>query len=359
MPRRVSKLALPAVHTIDLREESVSRLFRGGISRRLQQAMREAIDGGGQVILLLNRRGFSTHIQCPACGVTMKCQQCDIALTYHREGQKAVCHYCDFETAAPARCPSCGFEGIRYGGTGTQKLEAEVRELFPRCESLRVDSDTMRRPGSHEQAFAKFRSGKVRILLGTQMIAKGLDFPDVTLVGVINADTGLHLPDFRAAERVFQLVTQVAGRTGRSERGGRVFVQSLAPEHYAVQCAQRHDFLGFAATELPNRRQFGYPPYGSMVRVIVKGIAESATDEFTGQVAEFLRARLPKDVEGLRILGPAPAPLAKLRGDFRFHLIVQAADLEPVPRALRTVRDELKPPDGVQWIVDVDPLDML
>jgi primosomal protein N' (replication factor Y) len=359
MPRRVSKLPLPVVHTIDMREESKRQFPGGAIGRQLGDAVISAVSAGGQVILLLNRRGYSTHIQCPACGKTVKCEDCDIALTHHREGDKAMCHYCDFETTAPLNCPSCGFEGIRYTGIGTQKLEAEVRSRFPKFECLRVDSDTMRKPGSHEKAFARFRSGEIKILLGTQMIAKGLDFPNVTLVGVINADTGLHLPDFRAAERVFQLVTQVAGRTGRSERGGRVLVQSYEPENAAIQAAQRHDFLGFAAQELPNRQQFAYPPYGSLARVVVKGRLEPVTEAFAGQIAEHVRVHTPRELPGFRLLGPAVAPIAKLRGEFRFHMIIQALELEPIRQCLRSARTQLKPPEDVQWIADIDPVDMM
>ena len=221
MPRRVLERPLPAVGTIDLRGQKQSGgLSRGAISRQLHAAVTAALDEGGQVILLLNRRGFSTHIQCPACGHVVRCPECDIALTHHRTEEVALCHYCDYVVPAPTKCPECSFAGIRYSGLGTQRLEAEVRARFPNILSLRMDTDTMQAHGSHERALAAFRSGKVRILLGTQMIAKGLDFPNVTLVGVINADTALHLPDFRAAERTFQLVTQVAG-PHRSRAEGR------------------------------------------------------------------------------------------------------------------------------------------
>ncbi len=236
------------------------RRRRGAISQPLYQAIQEALRDGGQVILLLNRRGYSTTIQCPDCGHVVKCPDCDITLTHHREGEKAACHYCEYVIPAPPKCPECGFDAIRYSGMGTQKLEAEIHARFPDVPCLRMDSDSMAKPGSHEQALDRFRSGEVKILVGTQMIAKGLDFPNVTLVGVINADTALHFPDFRAAERTFQLVTQVAGRTGRGERGGRVVVQTYSPDHPAILAAQRHDYIMFANQELPVRREFGYPP---------------------------------------------------------------------------------------------------
>ena len=212
MPRRVLDRPLPKVGTLDLRSEQVrGSISRGAISRQMHVAIADALQNGGQVILLLNRRGFSTHIQCPACGHVLRCPQCDIALTHHRKAEIALCHYCDYQVPAPRACPKCAFAGIRYSGLGTQRLEAEVRARFPNVVCLRMDTDTMQAHGSHERALSAFRSGKVQILLGTQMIAKGLDFPNVTLVGVINADTALHLPDFRAAERTFHLVTQ-AGR---------------------------------------------------------------------------------------------------------------------------------------------------
>ena len=219
MPRRVLDLPLPAVRTIDLRDEAHSKFSRGAISRPLHRAMEEALRDGGQVILLLNRRGHSTHIQCPACGHALHCPECDLALTFHRHNSEAVCHYCDYHSVVPNVCPECQFAGMRFSGLGTQKLEAEVRARFPDYACLRMDTDSMRTAAVIEQALAAFRDGHVRILLGTQMIAKGLDFPNVTLVGVVNADTALHLPDFRAAERTFQLVTQVAGRTGRGRPG--------------------------------------------------------------------------------------------------------------------------------------------
>ena len=293
MPRRVLDRPLPTVGTIDLRGQKLAGgLSRGAISRQLFAAMTAALDDGGQVILLLNRRGFSTHIQCSACGFVAQCPQCDIALTHHRTEQIALCHYCDYEVPAPTNCPTCGFMGIRYSGLGTQRLEAEVRARFPNVLSLRMDTDAMQAHGSHERALSAFRSGKVRILLGTQMIAKGLDFPNVTLVGVINADTALHLPDFRAAERTFQLVTQVAGRTGRGPKGGRVLVQTFSPDHPAIQAAVHHDYAAFAAGELPIRQMLRYPPFAAMIRLVVRGPVEAVASEFAKFIAERLHKAL-------------------------------------------------------------------
>jgi len=362
MPRRVMDRPMPSVETIDLRMEQHGRAYRGAISRRLAMAMGESLKRGEQVILLLNRRGFSTHIQCPACGVVVRCPECEIALTHHRHGHMALCHYCEYEVPAPKKCPECGFAGINYGGLGTQRLEAEVRSRFPDARAIRMDTDAMQGPHSHERALAEFRSGDARILLGTQMIAKGLDFPNVTLVGVVNADTALHLPDFRAAERTFQLLVQVAGRSGRGEKGGRVLVQTLSPDHPAILAAARHDYRRFVAAELPTRNTLGYPPFASMIRLVIRGEREAVAAEFADGIAERIKAA--RTARGLtastvRVLGPAVAPMAKLRGRWRFQIQVQGADAVVLRELVRGATADLEPPDDVQWIADVDPLEML
>jgi primosomal protein N' (replication factor Y) len=359
MPRRVLNRPLPAVGTIDLRSESHNRLWRGAISRPLHRAMDEALREGGQVILLLNRRGHSTHIQCPACGEAMRCPDCELALTFHRQDSSAVCHYCDYHTAAPTKCPACSFAGIQFSGLGTQKLEAEVRARFPDHPCIRMDTDSMRRRGSHDRALAAFREGRAQILLGTQMIAKGLDFPKVTLVGVINADMALHLPDFRAAERTFQLVTQVAGRTGRGPLGGRVLVQTFSPDAPAIVAAVRHDLPGFASKELPHRADLGYPPYAAMVRIVVRGPSGTAAKALAEEIAARIQAQSAGGTTEVRVLGPAPAPIAKLRGSFRYHIQLHSPEGERLREIVRAATSDLKAPDGAGWIVDVDPLDMM
>jgi primosomal protein N' (replication factor Y) len=361
MPRRVMNRPLPDVMTIDLRNSEREKVFRGAISRQLMLAMETALREGGQVILLLNRRGYSTHIQCPRCGETVKCPNCEIALTHHRTAEIALCHYCDHEIPPPSRCPKCQFEGMNYGGLGTQKLEAEVRARFSDQRCLRMDTDTMRQPGSHEKALQLFREGEVKILVGTQMIAKGLDFPNVTLVGVINADTALHLPDFRASERTFQLLVQVAGRTGRGDQGGRVMVQTFNPDHPAIQAAVRHDYAAFASYELPMRQMLGYPPYGSMVRLVVRGPVDVVAEAFAKSLADRIRVALVRHQVEARVLGPAPAPFAKLRNLYRFQVQFQSLNGVGLHAAMTdaTQDPQLKTPDDVQWIVDVDPLDML
>jgi primosomal protein N' (replication factor Y) len=359
MPRRVFDRPMPGVATIDLRTEFRDRRSRGAISRQLHIAIEMALKENGQVILLLNRRGFATHIQCPACGFALKCPDCQMWLTHHHAEQLVICHHCDHRERSPDKCPECGFPGMRFSGIGTQRLEAEVRSRFPDFACLRMDTDTMQRPGSHEKAFKAFRDGEIKILLGTQMIAKGLDFPNVLLVGVINADIALHLPDFRAAERTFQLVTQVAGRTGRGERGGRVLVQTFSPEHPAIEAAVRHDYQRFADCELPAREALMYPPYASMVRIVVRGTREEATSAYATTITDRLRERFAADGIPHRILGPAPAPIHKLRNLFRYHLQCQSTDGPALRAAVRAVTEKLKPADEVQMITDVDPLDMM
>jgi primosomal protein N' (replication factor Y) len=351
---------LPLVGTIDLRGQKTGpMLSSGAVSRPLVAAMKAAIGDGGQVILLLNRRGFSTHIQCPACGYVVRCPECEIALTHHRTQETALCHYCDYVIPAPTACPQCDFVGIRYSGLGTQRLEAEIRARFPDVPTLRMDTDTMQAHGSHERALAAFRLGKVRILLGTQMIAKGLDFPDVTLVGVINADTALHLPDFRAAERTFHLVTQVAGRTGRGPKGGRVLVQTFSPDHPAIRAAVHHDYAAFAAGELPMREMLRYPPFASMIRLVIRGPVEPVTAEFANSVAARLAKAIADHQADARVLGPAPCPFAKLKGRYRFQIQTQGPDGDRLRAAVHKATTGLEPPEEVQWIVDVDPVDML
>jgi primosomal protein N' (replication factor Y) (superfamily II helicase) len=359
MPRRVSDRPLPAVATIDLRTEFQNRSSRGVVSRSLQRAIEEALREDGQVILLLNRRGFNTHIQCPACGHVVKCPACDLALTHHRAGDRAICHYCDFEMEAPVRCPQCTFDGIQFSGFGTERLEAEIKSRFQGVPVLRMDSDTMQKPGSHEAALTRFREGEVKILLGTQMIAKGLDFPNVTLVGVINADTTLHFCDLRAAERTFQLVTQVAGRTGRGDKGGRVLVQTFSPDHYAILAAIEHDYARFAAAELPSRKEHLYPPFASLIRLIIRGESEPAAEQFADTAGARLRAAIEATQIEHRVLGPAPCPIAKLRGLFRFHVLTSSSDGDKLRAAVRSVVEQFEPVEGIQWVVDVDPLDLL
>jgi primosomal protein N' (replication factor Y) len=353
MPSRVGGRPMPEVQIIDLRHEPS---LTGGLGDSLRQAMTSALEEGGQVILLLNRRGFHTFVICPRCGYVVKCQSCDVAVTYHKGRHLLICHTCDAECACPQACPSCKARGLHYGGIGTERLEREVLATFPAYAARRMDSDTMRSPGSHEQVLAAFRAGDVRILLGTQMIAKGLDFPNVTLVGVVSADTALHLPDFRSAERTFQLVAQVAGRTGRGDRPGRVLVQTYSPDHPAIEAASRHDYHAFAGAELAERQRYGVPPYARLVRMIARGPEESAVFAYLKDVAAA--ARLAAD-SSVRILGPAPAPILKIRNLYRFHLQLRCPKAGPLQALARMLPAAIPAPHGIELAVDVDPIQML
>ncbi len=359
MNSRIENRAMPDVQLVDLRVRDDRT--GGSISRPLHTAINETLAEKGQTILLLNRRGFATSIQCPSCGHVVACPDCDMPLTHHRDGGKAVCHFCDFTIPTPPWCPMCRFDGIRYSGLGTQRLEDEVKSRFPKAVIARMDSDTMKRPGSHQRVLAAFRAGEVDILLGTQMIAKGLDFPNVLLVGVINADSALHFPDFRASERTFQLVTQVAGRTGRGDRGGRVIVQTFSPEHPAIQAASHHDYTRFAEDEMVNREKFRYPPLGSVARIIFRGPTEELTEATAANFVTRLEAARTTLGAEVRILGPAPPPFAKLRGKYRFHVLLQSPQAGPLGETIRRATDNFVIPekDDIQYVVDIDPIDML
>jgi primosomal protein N' (replication factor Y) len=363
LPQRVLDLPLPEVALIDRRHQDPPRGRFPALSEPLERAMRDALKAGGQVILLLNRRGFSTHVHCPVCGHVESCRFCDLALTYHKQRDVLLCHYCGYEQEPPENCAQCGKSAIRYQGLGTEKLEVEISERFAGYVVRRMDSDTMRRPGSHARVLNAFRNGLIHILLGTQMIAKGLDFPNVTLVGVINADVGLHVPDFRASERTFQLLSQVAGRAGRGERGGQVLIQTFTPEHPSISLAAAHDYTGFVNTELAHRKAHNYPPYQRLARVIVRSRDQDAAAEFSEQMAHQFAIALQKlSAAGpaeVRLLGPAEAPVFRLKGYYRFHFQLQSASAGTLHQVLRGVLPALKPPSGVEFTLDVDPYQML
>jgi primosomal protein N' (replication factor Y) len=365
LPTRVLDRPLPQVGLVDLRRESLGRGRYHALSPSLERAVRESLRSGGQVMLLLNRRGYSTHVHCPTCGYVEACKFCDLALTFHRQRAVLLCHYCGYEQQPPARCRQCERAAVRYQGLGTEKLQAEVESTFPGFVVRRMDSDSMRRVGSHARVLDAFRNGLVHILLGTQMIAKGLDFPNVTLVGVVNADTGLHVPDFRSAERTFQLLSQVAGRTGRGPRGGRVLIQTFSPEHPSIALAAGHDYLAFADVEMAHRETHNYPPFQRLVRLIVRSRDQVQGGAFADRLAGALQQglatlRSPEAAAaGIRVLGPAEAPVFRLKGYYRFHFQLQSASAAALHQLLRKVVPTVRSPAGVEYTVDVDPLHML
>jgi primosomal protein N' (replication factor Y) len=362
LPNRVLELPMPQVALIDLRHELFTPATRfRAISPALERAMRDTLRDKGQVMLLLNRRGFSTHVHCPSCGHVESCIHCDLALTYHRQSEKMLCHYCGYKQDPPRQCPQCGRMEVRYQGLGTEKLLAEIEERFPGSVVRRMDSDSMRRPGSHGRVLSAFRRGLIDILVGTQMIAKGLDFPNVTLVGVVNADMGLHIPDFRSAERTFQLLSQVAGRAGRGPRGGRVLVQTFNPDQPSVFLAAQHDYENFVKLEMAHRREHNYPPFQRLARLIVRSKKADKAGAFADRLAgDFEHAMKALKLPGtIRLLGPAEAPVFRLKGFCRFHFQLQSASPAALHQLLRTVLSGVRPPTSVEFMLDIDPLNML
>ncbi|MDY3556107.1 primosomal protein N' [Gemmata sp. JC717] len=367
MPNRVASRPMPAVKVVDLRHEPKAPGKPGAIGPTLEAAMRQTLKDKGQIILLLNRRGFSTHVHCEACGYVAQCANCDLAMTFHRTKNSLMCHYCGFETAPFQKCPTCAQPSMRYQGLGTEKLQVEIEEKFPGSVCQRMDSDTMSKPGSHQRVLDAFRDGLIQILVGTQMIAKGLDFPNVTLVGVVNADVGLHLPDFRSAERTFQLLAQVAGRAGRGTRGGQVLVQTFTPEHPCITLASHHNYNEFAKMELVHRKLHKYPPYERMARMIVRSEKEEAAAAFADVLAtafkEAIRRAMstgrPSSEAPVRLLGPAECPVFRLNNFYRFHFQLQSDSSAVLHEVLRNVLALAKPPHGVEFQVDIDPYSML
>jgi len=353
LTQRVGGRPLPPVQIVDMRQEAVERRGHHVLSHALESAIAEAWRKQQQTILFLNRRGFATHLFCVHCGHVEKCPDCDVGMTYHAKPGILQCHYCGRKSAPPAVCPACSSETVNYWGTGTQRVEEEVRKKFPEIRIGRMDADAMHRAGGHESILSAFRDGEIDVLVGTQMVAKGLDFPNVTVVGVINADVALSLPDFRANERTFQLVTQVAGRAGRGPKGGTVFIQTFQPDHLAIQLAAKHDYESFARDELESRRARGYPPFGRLARILVRSQSRQKAAEAIQAVAGRLVE--PARIAGIQVLGPQPCPISKITRLWRYHILLKA----PTARALMyfwdKMRSDLVPPGGVQMAVDVDP----
>lgn len=319
LPSRANAKALPPVDLIDMREQ-----LKGGnrsmFSMELIDAIRDRLAKKEQIVLFLNKRGFSSFVLCRDCGTTVQCPNCDISLTYHRMGEALRCHYCGYEELVPTQCPHCESEHIRFFGTGTQKVEEEITKLFPEARTLRMDVDTTRTKGAHERILHHFGQRQADILLGTQMIAKGLDFPEVTLVGVLNADTSLHLADFRAAEKTFQLITQVSGRAGRHEKKGHVIVQTYDPEHYALVNAQTHDYLGFYTQEMQMRKAYQYPPFYYLTHIQISHPDVITTADYAGKTAEWLRENLSQSTA---VIGPTASAISRIQERYRYQCMIK------------------------------------
>jgi primosomal protein N' (replication factor Y) len=356
LDQRVDDKRMPVVRVLDLRQKSRQSPEGGLLSRPLTDAIEGRLGKGEQTILFLNRRGFSTSMLCEACGHVCQCPDCSVSLTYHRAAERIVCHICGHAARAPKVCPKCGDPGIRHAGVGTQKIEEAVRRIFPKARIARMDADSMARKDAYRETLGAFKEGKIDILVGTQMIAKGLHFPNVTLVGIVNADLGLHVPDFRAGERTFQLLTQVAGRAGRGETEGEVLVQTFTPFSPSIQFARHHDYEGFMEQEMEFRRAFGYPPFGRMVLMTVRGTMRERVEFSAQTIARKLKAAAPG---GVVVGEAAPAPLERAKTYYRFHVSLRGPSSMALSRLTRSVLDALPMPEDVFVAVDVDPLHLL
>ncbi|MBC1349202.1 primosomal protein N' [Listeria welshimeri] len=353
LPSRVNDRAMPEVSVVDMREE-LRKENRTEFSTELLEKIKDRIAKKEQTVLMLNRRGYSSFVMCRDCGYVVECPNCDISLTYHQSSNQMKCHYCGHEERVPQKCPSCEGEHIRYFGTGTQKVEESLTKLIPEARVIRMDVDTTRTKGAHEKLLKSFRNHEADILLGTQMIAKGLDFPDITLVGVLNADTMLHLPDFRASERTFQLLTQVSGRAGRHERTGEVVVQSYNPEHYSIEFAKKHDFIGFYNHEMQLRKMGSYPPFYYLTMINVSDENEMKAIRTIQEMAQFLRGKLGPDAV---VLGPVPSTITRIKNKYRYQCIIKYKIEPDLKKELKTLithyqKDQQK---GLTITIDVQP----
>jgi primosomal protein N' (replication factor Y) len=359
LTQRVDEKQMPLMRIVDLRQERRKEKAAPILSGRLSQAIADRLEKREQTILFLNRRGFSTSLLCSNCGEARNCPNCSVALTFHRHPAAAgrlSCHLCGHTAAVPKKCPACGKDALIYAGFGTEKVESTVAHIFPKATVRRMDADSMTRKEAYRETLRNFRTGKIDILVGTQMIAKGLHFPNVTLVGIINADLALHLPDFRAGERTFQLLTQVAGRAGRGETSGEVFVQTYTPFSPSIQFARHHDFAGYFQQELEFRERCDFPPFKHAILITVR----SAHEGRAKLSAETLKRRLKEALPEEFILGDAtPAPLEKLQGQFRFHTLIRGEAIMRLSRLVRETLDKLPFPEDVTVTVDVDPYQLL
>ncbi|HSY09296.1 MAG TPA: primosomal protein N', partial [Candidatus Dormibacteraeota bacterium] len=359
LPERVDDQKMPHVRVVDMRQAAHKEKGTPIFSPQLKEAVTQRLERGEQTILFLNRRGYSTSLQCPKCGYVCNCPNCSLALTFHRQEQKLACHICGHVEKVPLVCPNgkCKNPAIRFSGTGTQRVEETLAKLFPKARIKRMDADTMKRKDDYRRVLSDFRAGKTDILVGTQMIAKGLHFPNVTLVGIIYADLALHQPDFRAGERTFQLLTQVAGRAGRGDVEGEVFVQAFAPFHPAIQYARRHDFNGFYEQEIEFREQLKYPPVSRVALLTLKGRNEEKI-KFS---AEHLKRELEKnlkEIKDLILAGPAPAPLLRAETFYRYQIMLRTRAMSALSRELARIIQSLALPEDVTLAVDIDPVNL-
>lgn len=356
LTQRVDDCQMPLMRIVDLRLARRKEKTAAILSEQLRAAITSRLEKHEQTILFLNRRGFSTSLLCSACGEARTCPNCSVALTFHRGAARLTCHLCGHTAAVPKKCPACSEDALIYAGFGTEKVESNVTQIFPTAVVRRMDADSMSRKDAYRETLHAFRAGKIDILVGTQMIAKGLHFPNVTLVGIINADLALHMPDFRAGERTFQLLTQVAGRAGRGETAGEVFVQTYTPFSPSIQFARHHDFAGYFQQELEFRERCDFPPFKHAVLITVRSAHETRAQFSAETIARRLKEALPAE---FILSAPSPAPLEKLQGQFRFHILMRGEAIMRLSRLVRETLDKLPLPEDVAASVDVDPYQLL
>ncbi len=358
LPRRADNRRMPTVQVVDMRVETQRQGHASVFSRQLLDAVGARLKQGEQTMLFLNRRGYATSLVCPHCGFVARCENCSVSLTYHQTDDRLRCHLCGDSRCAPERCPSCQAPDFKFSGMGTQRVEKIMRKIFPHARIQRMDADMTTRKNSHDRILDAFRSGRLDILIGTQMIAKGLHFPSVTLVGVIYADLSLHMPDFRASERTFQLLAQVAGRAGRGDVYGEVLIQTYTPLNPALQSARRVDYDGFSEQELAFRKELNYPPYSRLICIHLRGVSESLVSYCANVLAKRIQDH-PGRSDQVTVSDPSPAPIAKVKGKHRFQIMLRARSVRLMTRILNEALRDFKPPREVEVAVDVDAISLL
>jgi len=356
LSKRIDDRPLAKATVVDMKKEITKGRQASILSTYLRKRIEETVENNNQVMLFLNRRGFSTYIYCRECGCAIKCKKCDSVMVYHSSKRELVCHYCSRKEKKPDICPECRSSYLKFSGKGTEKIESEIARLFPRYGVERMDTDSTRKRGSHDRILKKLKDGSTKILVGTQMIAKGHDFPNVTLVGVISADTGLNLPDFRAGERTFNLITQVAGRAGRGETAGEIIIQTFVPENYAIQAAASQDYEAFYSKEMKTRRELKLPPFCHLIKLTLKAAKEKASRESAGELRGLLAGRLPK--KGVQIIGPAPGPVSRIRNRYIYNLIIKTDDVMKVTNHLKELLGGKPRFAKASLTVDVDPISL-
>ncbi|MCQ2739344.1 MAG: primosomal protein N' [bacterium] len=360
MLKRYNNAQLAKPEVINMQEYGKAS-YRGIISKPLQNEISEAVESGKQVILLMNRRGYSTYTQCKSCGSVIECPDCSIPMVWHSDGKKLKCHYCNKELAMPDFCPICGSDALSNSGSGTQKIELYIKELFPQYRVARIDSDILTKKNAHIELLNQFQKKEIDILVGTQMIAKGLDNPNVTLVGVISADTGFSVPDFRASERGFQLLTQVAGRAGRGEYKGKVLFQTYNPDYYAFQSAKSQNYEKFYETEIKARQEFDYPPFSKIARIILSSLNNYRAEKSAMEIALRLNTMIDKFGFGehLEILGPSPCIISKINGYYRFQILIKNKLFQKGHDFISKFLNGITLPKDIKMAIDIDPSDIL